>query len=243
MRTDDYLKRRQQARLTPDGAACAVIYLRVSTGRQAESGLGIEAQEQSCRAFCKRKGITVRSAHADEGLSGSLPIDKRPGLMDALAALQPGDALICYDRSRIGRDVIICAMVDRFADSRGGRVMTADGVTAAEGPAGELIRTILDAVSQFERANAAIRTRMAMAAKKARGEFTGGRTPYGFRKNDEGKLTPDGEEQRVIALVRHWVNVEDMSQRGAARRLNAEGYTTRGGKAFIQAQVRRMLLG
>ena len=243
MRTDDYLRRRQQARLTPDGAACAVIYLRVSTGKQAESGLGIEAQEQSCRAFCKRKGITVRSVHADEGLSGSLPIDKRPGLVSALASLQEGDALVCYDRSRIGRDVVICAMVDRLAESKGGRVMTADGLALSDGPAGELIRTVLDAVSQFQRADAAVKTRMAMAAKKARGEFTGGRPPYGFARGESGKLEPVKEEQVVIALARRWVQEEGLSQGAAARRLTAEGYTTRLGKGFVQTQVRRMLLG
>ena len=56
------------------------IYLRVSTGHQAESGLGIEGQRNRCEGFVgKHYGQRDCSYYIDSGVSGSLGIHKRPG--------------------------------------------------------------------------------------------------------------------------------------------------------------------
>jgi site-specific DNA recombinase len=81
----------------------AVIYIRVSTEDQADSGLSLQSQEDVCRALAARKGWPVSSIWRDEGVSGSKPLDKRPGLFGAIGALGRGDLLVIAKRDRVFR--------------------------------------------------------------------------------------------------------------------------------------------
>ena len=55
-----------------------IIYLRVSTDEQAESGLGLEAQLAACSTVADRLGAPIAAIHQDE-LTGATPLDRRPG--------------------------------------------------------------------------------------------------------------------------------------------------------------------
>src|SRR5579859_5028780 len=86
--------------------SAAVIYLRVSTDGQRVSGLGREAQEAACREHCARQGWTVQAVHCDDGLSGTLPVESRPGLSAAVAECRSsGAAFVVYSLSRAARSV------------------------------------------------------------------------------------------------------------------------------------------
>jgi site-specific DNA recombinase len=217
----------------------ATITLRVSTGKQADSGLGLAAQEHACREWCAANGYTVRHVFKDEGLSGSLPVDKRPGLLDAIGSLESGDVLCAARRDRLARDVIVAALVERMVLARGARIVSAAGEASdLEGPTGALVRTVLDAVAQFERANAAMRTRAAMAQLKRNGSYTGGRPPYGH-KVVSGRLVLDDDEVEIIRLAKA-LKVDGLGSTRAARRLNEVGMRSRAGKEFSSMQVLRM---
>lgn len=54
-----------------------IIYLRVSTDQQVQSGLGLEAQRDTCLRYIKDAGAKVLE-YADEGFSGALEMEKRP---------------------------------------------------------------------------------------------------------------------------------------------------------------------
>jgi site-specific DNA recombinase len=75
----------------------AVAYLRVSTDEQAQSGLGLEAQAHACRQWAAREGFDLAGPFADD-VSGAAPLDRRPGLLDAIAALGQGDHLLMAKR-------------------------------------------------------------------------------------------------------------------------------------------------
>lgn len=220
----------------------AHLYLRVSTGKQADSGLGIEAQEAACRAWCEANGYTVGGVYSDEGVSGGKSMDERPGLMDAVNAVCQGEALVVYDRSRMGRDQIECAIVDRIVDRKGGCTRSANGIANGDGPTDQLLRTILDAVSQWERANSALKTRLAMRAKKARGEYTGGRVLLGYRLAEDGRtLEEDPAEQDAIRLM-ICRRREGWSFGRIAAELNEdpEDYPTRSGKGWNRSTIARV---
>jgi DNA invertase Pin-like site-specific DNA recombinase len=97
----------------------AIAYLRVSTDRQADSGLGLEAQHASIAACAARLGVRLAEVFSDAGTSGSLTIEDRPVLLDAVASLKRGDVLIVAKRDRLGRDVIAVAMIERLVATRG----------------------------------------------------------------------------------------------------------------------------
>src|SRR6476620_9635757 len=105
----------------------AIGYLRVSTEQQADSGLGLEAQQASITAAAGRMGLTLSATFTDAGTSGSLTIEDRPVLLDAVAALKRGDVLLIAKRDRLGRDVIAVAMIERLVTKCGARVVSAAG--------------------------------------------------------------------------------------------------------------------
>lgn len=101
----------------------AIGLIRVSTDKQAESGLGLEAQQASITACATRLHLPLVTVYLEGsrtmGTSGSLAIANRPVLLEAIAALKRGDTLLVAKRDRIGRDVIAVAMIERLVTKRG----------------------------------------------------------------------------------------------------------------------------
>ena len=90
----------------------AIVYLRVSTDEQQESGLGLEAQLASCKGIAERNGWEISSIFED-AMSGGLPLEKRTLLLDALTALGRGDILLVGKRDRLSRgDMMTTAMIE-----------------------------------------------------------------------------------------------------------------------------------
>jgi len=216
----------------------AHIYLRVSTGKQAASGLGAEAQEQACRDWCAREGLEVAGVHRDDGISGTAEVADRPGLVMALANLSKGDVLLAAKLDRFSRDTIVGVMIERMVEKSGARLASAAGEGSdISGPTGDLIRTIMRAVGQWERANAAMRTKAAMAAKRARGEYTGGRPALGTRLV-KGELVEDEGEIAALQFMRAHAT-RGLQPAAVARLLTAAGFPTRTGKPWHRETVRR----
>ena len=86
------------------------IYARKSTEQNgvADEAKSVTRQIEHARAYAERKGWTVADEHvySDDGVSGALFGDKRPGLARLLNALRPRpgfDALVMSEESRLGR--------------------------------------------------------------------------------------------------------------------------------------------
>jgi DNA invertase Pin-like site-specific DNA recombinase len=157
-------------------------------------------------------------------------------LLAALDALTRGDVLIVAKRDRVARDVLVSAMVERLAARKGARVVSAAGEgTDGDSPADVLMRQMIDAFAQFERALIATRTKAALTAKRARGERAGN-VPFGYVADAQGKLTPNPAELRVVALVRE-LREAGYTLTAIADELNAQGYTTRKGTPWRHQYV------
>jgi DNA invertase Pin-like site-specific DNA recombinase len=218
----------------------AIAYLRVSTDRQVESGLGLEAQRASVTTCAERLGIPLASVLIDGGTSGSLAIEDRPVLLDAVAALKRGDCLLVAKRDRLGRDVIAVAMIERLVSKRGARIVSAAGEgTDSDDPAGVLMRRLIDSFAEYERALIAARTRSALAAKRQRGERAGF-IPYGYHAPDGCRLEPFPAEQHTLAIIRARRSAGD-SLATIAEHLNGLGARTRAGSAWRFEYVRSLL--
>lgn len=216
---------RRTARSSAD-TRTAVAYLRVSTDEQL---LGPEAQRAAIEAWATREGVTVVAWHVDAGVSGATAIPERPALLAALADLREHNAgvLVVAKRDRLARDVMAAAMIERLSRDAGARVVSVAGEgTDSDDPAAVLLRRMIDAFAEYERAAIAARTKSALAVKRARGEATS-HAPYGWRAVD-GVLCPDEREQAIIARVRA-LRASGMSIRAIAAALNDAGVATRGG--------------
>ncbi len=81
----------------------AVIYARVSTKGQADSGVSIETQLKTCRSWCKQNGVEVVGEYHDDGVSGTTnDRDDFGMLIGAVVSKQP-HYLVVYDSSRLTR--------------------------------------------------------------------------------------------------------------------------------------------
>jgi site-specific DNA recombinase len=227
----------------------AVCYLRVSTDDQADSGAGLKAQLDACRVYAERTGLELTRPFTDEGVSGAAGLDQRPGLMEAIGALEPGDILLVAKRDRLGRDPILVAMIEAAAARRGARVVSAAGEgTDGDGPADVLMRRMVDAFAEYERLVIKARTKAALGAKRRRGERTG-RVPFGYDLVDDGRrskagrpcaLVPSAAEQVTIAKIRA-MSAEGMPPAAIAAELQLRGVPTKTGAAWSNMAVRRIL--
>lgn len=231
---------------TAPSSGSAVAYLRVSTDEQRESGLGLEAQAASIDIAAKRHSLQVRETFTDAGLSGGLPIDKRPQLAAAIAALHPGDVLMVAKRDRLGRDVIHMAVIEGAAQRKGARIISAAGEgtdSDPNDPSGFLNRLLIDGFAQYERLIIASRTRAAIRAKAARGERYSGALPYGFQLAADGRmLEPCERERKILALMREARIDLGLTWLEMARLLNREGYRTRRGTSWSLHAARGVFL-
>jgi DNA invertase Pin-like site-specific DNA recombinase len=219
----------------------AVGYLRVSTSEQAGSGLGLEAQAAAIETTAARLGLTVGETFNDAGISGGLPLEQRPGLLAALEALGKDGTLIVAKRDRLGRDVLNVAIIERLAQRKGARIVSAAGEgTESDEPTSVLMRQIIDSFAQYERALIRARTKAALGAKRARGERVG-TLPFGFQLSADGRtLEPNPLEQQTLALIRELRASKYTLERIAAE-LNQRGYVTRRGTTFKFRYVGHLL--
>ena len=216
----------------------AVAYLRVSTDDQA---LSPKAQLNAVQRWAQANGVTVVAVHQDLGLSGGLEADKRPGLMAALGSLSEHRAglLLVAKRDRLARDVIVAATVERLAQRKGARIVSADGAGNADSPEGMLMRGMNDLFAQYERALIRSRTSAALAVKKGKGERVGA-APIGYQLAADGvHIEADPSEQSALARIRE-LRDGGFSIAAIAQTLNDEGVPARG-KRWHATTVQRLL--
>lgn len=230
----------------------AVGYVRVSTDEQTTSGAGLDAQLHALREHCDKHGIELVATFADEGVSGAAALDKRPGLLDAVNAVERGGILLVSKRDRLSRDPVSAAVVERMVAKRRGRIVSAAGEgTDGDAPTDVLLRRIVDAFAEHERLVIAARTRAALKAKARKGERVGP-LPLGYvadrparhlRPDDDAAalLVPVAEELAVVDRIRA-ERAAGRSMRAIAAALTTDGIKTKRGNAvWSHATIQRIL--
>ena len=98
-------------------AVSAALYLRVSTGRQAEHDLSIPDQRRQAVAYCQSKGWTVAAEFIEPGASAT--DDRRPEFQKMMDAAEqkppPFKLIVVHSFSRFFRDqfqLVTCPLPD-----------------------------------------------------------------------------------------------------------------------------------
>jgi DNA invertase Pin-like site-specific DNA recombinase len=222
-----------------------VGYLRASTQRQADAGLGLAVQEQAIRAWAVAEGHKLVACYGDGGVRGADGIHARVGLHEALAALAAGrvGGLVVDRLDRLAGDLPVQEGILAWVWNHGGRVFACDAGEVRqqdpEDPARTAMRQVVGVWAQLERGTTAARMQAGRRRKAARGGFAYGAPPYGKRAV-HGELVDDPAEQQVIARIRE-LHAAGMSLRQIARTLDAEGVRPRRGRRWQDRTVAKIV--
>lgn len=218
----------------------AIGYVRVSTEKQADGGVSLEAQIEKVKAMAVVQGAELIDVIVDAGVSAK-SLD-RPGmarllhLVDARAV----DCVIIAKLDRITRSVKdLAELLDRFNRRDVSLVSVADSLDTRTA-AGRLVLNIMVSVSQWEREAIGERTKDAMQHLKATGARVGN-IAFGFRLAADGQqLEANPVEQEIVAKVRE-LQSAGFSLRDIAAELNRQGITTRKGTQWRHEYVANVL--
>ena len=176
-------------------------YVRVSTDKQADRGISLEAQAAKIQAMAVVQGVELSEVIVDAGESAKSL--NRPGMARLLALVDAGtvQTVIIAKLDRLTRSVADLATLLRRFERRGTCLVSVADALDTRTAAGRLVLNIMVSVSQWEREAIGERTRDALRHKRAIGQRVG-TLPYGFRQAQSGHLETDPTEQRTLSRIR-----------------------------------------
>ena len=217
-----------------------IAYLRVSTDKQADKGISLDAQQDKAHAYASLYDLDLVEVIIDAGESAKT-LD-RPGLQRALLMLKTGkaDALLVVKLDRLTRSVVdLGKLIETYFAPGKAALLSVSEQIDTRSAAGRLVLNILASVSQWERETIGERTRDAMKHKQANGEYIGGGTPYGFNLVNS-ELVRNEAEQNVIAEAKR-LHAAGLSLRKIAAELDRQGIKSRRGSMFAAPQIQKMV--
>ena len=204
----------------------AVGYIRVSTDMQASEGISLEAQQGAIRQYCELHGLRLLKVYQDVISGGKV---QRPGLADALRALQHGaGVLVVVKFDRLSRSIRhFCEIYETYFRDGAKELVAIREAIRLDSALGRALISILLVFAQMEREAVGERTREAIAHIRRSG-YHFGKVPYGKRvigapDNPRMRvLIDDDAEQVIIAQLQAWAEA-GMGISEMANRLNTGG--------------------
>jgi DNA invertase Pin-like site-specific DNA recombinase len=208
-----------------------VAYYRVSTARQGQSGLGLEAQQKAVMDYLNGGNWELVGDFTEvETGKGSKALNKRPQLVDAI--------MLC----RKHKAKLVIAKLDRLARNVhfiSGLMETRVDFVAVDMPSADpFMLHVYAAMAEEETRRISQRTKDALAAAKARGVLLG---QNGQVLADQNKADADGFARSVAPTVHKIRKAGAVSVRQIAAELNRQDIPTARGGAWHVPTTHRLL--
>ncbi len=216
-------------------------YTRISTDEEHQP-YSLEAQAHRLAAYVQsQEGWRLVRRFSDQTSGATLD---RPGLQRALREAQAKrfDLLLVYRVDRLSRSVRGLAQVLEQLDQAGVLFRSASEPFDTSSSAGRMMVQMLGVFAEFERATIVERVIAGMERKAARGEWTGGSLPFGYRLDSERRhLEPDAIEAPLVREIfeRYAQRLEGSAT--LANWLSERGYRTKNDKPFNPQAVLTIL--
>ncbi len=233
----------------------AALYLRVSTGRQAESDLSIPDQRRQATAYCAGRGWEIAAEYVEPGASAT--DERRPEfqrMIDAATTKPPSfDVILVHSFSRFFRDQFQLEFYVRRLARSGVRLAS---VTQELGddPMSTMIRQIMALFDEYQSKENAKHTLRAMKENARQGFWNGALPPIGCRvvaAEQRGQKTKKGLEidqiqAETVRLIFRLALEGDgrsgaMGIKSITKHLNDAGIRTRDGGRWGIAAVHKVL--
>ncbi len=219
-----------------------IAYVRVSTQRQQDSGLGIDAQRDRVLQLAHARGDRVVKwfTEIESGRRSG-----RPELGRAMIeARRRGAVVVVAKLDRLARDAELVLCLAREAERNGFRgLLFADLPDIDSGTAaGRMVLSVMASVAEFESRRIGERTKEALAQAKARGKKLGGLRPSTLRRNDRARDAAAAASEKLRGMLEPLHQAQPpTSYRQMAHVLYGAGITTRNGERLSASQIRRHL--
>ena len=214
----------------------AFAYIRVSGESQVEKD-GPERQRRVIASWAKRNKAIVLKEFADLGVSGTTQWEARPAMLlmfNQLVASGGQPPVVVVERpDRLARDLIAGELILQRLRQLGVRVVLAENgqdLTSDDSPTGRLVRQILGAVAEFDRASITLKLRNSRANKRKLTGKCEGRLFYGQKPGEEGGLA-------IISAGKK----EKKSLSEIARLLQRSGFQTRLGGPWSRSSIAKII--
>lgn len=210
-----------------------VIYYRVSTSKQGESGLGLEAQQRDVNLFLSNysdQPYEIIDTVTDIK-SGKGSLSDRPLLQQAIETAKQNNAVLLVAKlDRLSRDVELIAHLIKRVDFKVACMPMAD----------KFQLHLYAALAEQERDFISQRTKAALREAKARGVKLGGLRENTAARNKAVKQAAVDRAEQYRAEFMEMKN-NGYSMQKMAKSLNARGITTSKGGEWSATQVSRTL--
>lgn len=211
-----------------------IAYYRVSTQKQGQSGLGLEAQQSAVMTYLNGgQWELVDSFTEIETGKGANALDRRPQLRAALEMCKRIKAtLVIAKLDRLARNVHFVS----------GLIESGVEFVAADMPhANKTMIQIHAVMSEHERDQISARTKAALAAAKARGVVLGAAGATNLKPNVEQRRRAANEFAGKLKGVIEGMKARGLSQRAMCDELNQLGIKTACGGEWSLVQLQRIM--
>jgi DNA invertase Pin-like site-specific DNA recombinase len=212
-----------------------IAYYRVSTQKQGQSGLGLDAQKSSVLSYLNGGHWELLQEFTEvETGKGADALDKRPQLRAAVEACKKQKAtLIIAKLDRLARNVHFIS----------GLLETGIDFVCADMPqANKVMLQMYSVMAEWERDQISARTKAALAAAKARGVVLGAAGPANLKPNIEQRQQEATAFAERLRGVVEGMKARGVSVRGMVSELNQLGIKASRGGEWTPCQVQRLLV-
>jgi DNA invertase Pin-like site-specific DNA recombinase len=216
----------------------AVAYLRTSSAANVGPDKDSDKRQRAAiEAFARRAGFAIVGEYYDAAVSGADPVDKRAGFAEMLQHLASNGAktIIVESPDRFARDLAVQLAGHNMLKELGIAIIPASAPNffTEETPTAVLVRQVLGAIAQFEKASAVAKLAAARKRKREREGRCEGRKPFAATRPE------------VVALARKLRRRKPKAGRLSLREISKElavrGYLNERGRPYAAKSVASML--
>jgi site-specific DNA recombinase len=203
----------------------AIIYARVSTEEQGR-GYSLPTQIAAAEKRAAERGYLIVGTFTDEHTGTEL---ERPGLTALFKTIADTRATIvlAHDIDRIGREVVVQAVIEREIENAGARIEYVQG-DYQNTPEGDLLKAVKGGIAAYENRQRVERSRRGKDGRARAGSviIPAGRAPYGYTyvsTPHRGELVINERQSEVVRQIFSWLTVSRLSSYEISRRLHEAG--------------------
>jgi site-specific DNA recombinase len=235
----------------------AALYMRVSTGRQAEHDLSIPDQRSQLKSWCRTNGHHVVAEYIEAGASAG--DDRRPAFQQMIERACDGehafDIIVVHSYSRFFREAFEQEFYLRKLAKHGVRVVSITQPVGDETePVHAMMRKVIALFDEYQSKENAKHVIRSMKENARQGFWNGATPPLGYRLIEaekrgakiKKKLEVDPVEAETVRLIFKLYLLGDgnsgaLGVKEIVKWLNGRGHRTRRGKSFGVGQLHKLL--